>query len=41
MSFASDPELPKNTFDIGTGDISINFCASRIGASDDIDANAW
>ena len=33
MSFASDPELQKNTFEIGTGAISLSFSASSIAGS--------
>ena len=33
VSFASDPELQKNTFEIGTGAISLSFSASSIAGS--------
>ena len=33
VSFASEPELQKNTFEIGTGAISLSFSASSIAGS--------
>ena len=33
VSFASEPEAVKNTFDIGTGAISFSFSASSIAGS--------
>ena len=33
LSFASEPELQKNTFEIGTGAISFSFSASSIAGS--------
>ena len=41
MSLASEPELPKNTFDMGTGAISISFSASRMGVSAAMDEKKW
>jgi len=41
VSFASEPELAKNTFDMRPGAISIRRAASRITGSFDIDANEW
>jgi hypothetical protein len=41
LSFASEPELPKNTLDIGTGAISMTRSASRIALSDDIPEKVW
>jgi hypothetical protein len=33
VSFASDPELAKNTFDTGNGAISFSFSASAMAGS--------
>ena len=33
VSFASEPELQKNTFEVGTGAISLSFSASSIAPS--------
>ena len=33
VSFASDPELQKNTLEIGTGAISLSFSANSIAGS--------
>ena len=33
VSFASDPDEQKNTFEIGTGAISLSFSASSIAGS--------
>ena len=33
LSLASEPELQKNTFEIGTGAISLSFSASSIAGS--------
>ncbi len=41
MSLASEPLLPKNTFDIGTGAISISRSASSAGVSVAIEENEW
>ncbi len=41
MSFASEPELPKNTLLIGTGAIPISRSDSSAGSSVPIEENAW
>jgi hypothetical protein len=40
-SFASDPELPKNTLDIGTGARSMSISARSIMGSCDLAVNEW
>ncbi len=41
LSFASDPELPKKTFDIGAGARSISISARSIMGSCDLAVNEW
>ena len=41
MSFASDPLLPKKTFDMGTGARASSRSASSAGTSVAIDENEW
>ena len=41
VSLASDPELQKNTFEIGTGAISFSFSASSMAGSWLLPVNRW